>query len=56
VCRGAEQDLARFGELLQARGNVERLAGGEGGVAGPGHDLARLDADPRLELQLVDGI
>ena len=54
--RGAEQDLARFRELLEAGGDVDRLAGCERGVAGAGHDLAGLDADPSLELELVDAV
>ena len=52
----ADQDLARLGDLLQAGREVDRLAGGEGRVAGVGHDLAGLDADPRLELELVDRV
>ena len=50
----ADQDLARLGDLLEARGEVDGLTGGERRVARAGHDLAGLDADPRLELELVD--
>ena len=50
----ADQDLARLRDLLQAGGQVDGLAGGEGRVAGARHDLAGLDADPRLELEVVD--
>ena len=56
VRRGAEQNLARFRELLEAGGDVDGLAGRERGVAGAGHDLAGLDADPSLELELVDAL
>ena len=39
--------------LLQARRDVDGLAGGEGRVAVVGDDLAGLDADAGLELELV---
>ena len=39
--------------LLQARRDVDGLAGGEGRVALVGDDLARLDADPGLEPEAV---
>ena len=51
---GADQDVAGLGRLLQPRGEVHRLAGREGRVARLGDDLARLDADPRLEPEIVD--
>ena len=35
---------------------LTRFAGRERGVAGAGDDLAGLDADPRLELELVDAV
>ena len=50
----ADQDLARLRDLLQAGGQVDRLAGGEGRVARVCHDLAGLDADPRLEVEVLD--
>src|SRR5204862_6133828 len=48
----AEQQLAGLRNLLEARGERDGLAGGERGVAVLGHDLTRLDADPRLQLEL----
>ena len=51
---GPEHDLARRGRLLQARGDVDGLAGRERRVGVVDDDLARLDADPRLEPELVD--
>ena len=56
VGAGADQDLARPCRLLEPRGDVDRLAGRERGLALVGDDLARLDADPRLELELGDGV
>ncbi len=50
----AEQQLARLGRLLEPRGQRDGLAGGERRLSVLGDDLAGLDADPRLELQLVD--
>ena len=41
------------GGLLKARGDVHRLAGGERRLRIVDDDLARLDADPRLETELV---
>jgi hypothetical protein len=52
----AEPDLARRRHLLEARGEVHRLAGRERLIRVLDHDLARFDADPRLELELVDGL
>ena len=49
----ADQDLARRRRLLEARGEVDGLAGREGRVGVVDDDLARLDADPRLEPELV---
>ena len=49
-----DQDLAGLGDLLQSSGQVDGLTGGEGRVAGVCHDFAGLDADPRLELEVVD--
>ena len=42
--------------LLQPRGDVDGLAGRERRVRLVGDDLARLDADPRLEPELVHGL
>ncbi len=50
---GADQDLAGLGELLQTGREVESLAGGERGVARAGHDLAGLDPDPGLKLEVA---
>ena len=50
---GPDDDLAGRGGLLEPGGDVDRLAGGEGRVRLVGDDLARLDADPRLEPELV---
>ena len=49
----ADQELPGLGGLLEPRGDVDGLAGGEGRVAVVRDDLARLDPDPRLELELV---
>ena len=49
----ADHDLPRLRRLLQAGGDVDRLAGREGRVRLVGDDLAGLDADPRLEAELV---
>ncbi len=54
--RRAHQDLPRLGVLLKARGEVDRLARCEGRVADVGDDLARLDADPGLELEVAHGL
>ena len=42
--------------LLEARGEVDGLAGRERRVAVVGDDLAGLDADPRLEAELLDAL
>ena len=52
----ADQDLARRGGLLQARGDVDGLAGRERRLGVVGDDLARLDADARLEPEPVHGV
>ena len=52
----AEQDLARPGSLLQPGGRVDRQPGGERRLGLVGDDLARLHADPDLELELADGV
>ena len=49
--RLAEQDLPRLGCLLQPRGDVDRIAGGEA-LAGAGHDLAAVQADARPDPEL----
>src|SRR5581483_5436672 len=46
-----EQDLARRRRLLQARGDVDRVAGGEA-FPGAGHNLAGMDAEPRLDAEV----
>ena len=56
VRAGADEDLARRRGLLEPRGDVDGLAGREGRVAVVGDDLARLDADPGLELEVRDGL
>ena len=56
VRAGPEQDLARLGRLLEPRGDVDGLAGREGRLGVVDDDLAGLDADPRLEAELVDGV
>ena len=53
---GADEDLVRLGLALQARGEVDGLAGRERRVAVVGDDLAGLDADPRLEAELLDAV
>ena len=50
---GADQDLARRRLLLQPRGEVDGLAGGERRLAVVDDDLAGLDADARLEPELA---
>ena len=50
----ADQDLTGISDLLQSRSEIDGLAGGEGRVAGAGDDLACLDADARLELEVLD--
>ena len=52
-CR-ADQDLARLGLLLEARREVDGLAGGEGRLGVVGDDLAGLDPDPRLDAEVLD--
>ena len=49
----AEQDLARFGCLLQAGGDVDGVAGDER-LALAGNDLARVDAGAGLEPEPLD--
>ncbi len=50
----ADEDLARTGGLLEARGEVHGFPGREGGVGLVDDDLAGLDPDPRLEPELDD--
>ena len=52
----AEQQLAGLRNLLEPSGERDGLAGGERGVAVLGDDLTRLDADPRLQLELFHGV
>ena len=56
VGRRAYEDLSRVSVLLKARREVDCLARCECRIARVGHDLARLDADPRLELEVVDRV
>jgi hypothetical protein len=49
----ADQDLAGAGGLLQPRRHVDGLAGGEGRVGLVDDDLAGLDADARLDPDVV---
>ena len=56
VRRRAEQELARLCRLLEASRQRHRLAGRERRLGVVGDDLARLDADARLELQLLDRV
>ena len=51
---GPIEDLPRPSRLLQPRGEVHRLACREGRFGVVDDDLARLDADPRLELEIVN--
>ena len=53
MCGLADQDLARPRSLLEARGDVDRFARREGRIRLVDDYLARLDADARLELELV---
>ena len=50
----AEQDLAGLRGLLQSRGEVHGLAGGERRLRVLDHDLAGLDSDAHGEPQLLD--
>ena len=52
----ADEDLARHGRLLQACREVHGLARGERRVRLVDDDLACLDADADLEVQLADGV
>ena len=53
MCRRADQDLARHRDLLQPRGEVDGLARDERGLSVIHDQLARLDPDPGLEIELV---
>ena len=53
---GSDQHDARGRGLLEPRGHVHGLAGGERGLGRVDHDLAGLDADPSLEPELVHGV
>ena len=50
----SDEDLARGRRLLQARGDVDRVAGCKALVRSR-HDLASVDADPRLHAELRQG-
>src|SRR5206468_3149421 len=56
VRRRAEHELARLRRLLEPSRQRHRLAGREGRLGVVGDDLARLDPDARLELQLLDEV
>ena len=49
---GADQDLTRLRRLLEPRGHVHGVPGGEA-LLRACHDLARVDADPELERRPV---
>ncbi len=51
-----DQDLSRSRDLLEASREVHGLACGERGVRVLDDELAGLDADPRLEPELFDGM
>ena len=51
----ADQDLARLRGLLEPRGDVDRVAGRQP-LLGSGHDLAGVEADPRLHAELGQGV
>ncbi len=51
---GADERLARRRGLLEASGDVDRVAGDERLTLAADDDLARVDADPRLEPVLRD--
>ena len=42
--------------MLEPRSEIDRLARGERRVAGAGDDLARLDPDARLKLEVLDRV
>ena len=54
IRRRADEDLSGACSLLQPRGEIHGLAGRERRLGVVDDDLARLDADTRLELELVD--
>ena len=51
----ADEDLSGARGLLEPRGEIDRLAGRECRLGAVDDDLARLDPDPGLELELVHG-
>ena len=51
---GADEDLAGAGRLLEPRSDVDRVAGDERLALAADDDLARVDADPRLQVVLGD--
>ena len=53
MCGRPDQDLARHRNLLQPRGEVYGLSGDERGLSVIDDQLARLDPDPGLEIELV---
>src|SRR5439155_24518906 len=54
--RGADDDLVRARLLLEARGEVDRFAGGERRVRFVGDDLAGLDPNAHLEVELAHAV
>ena len=56
VCARADQDLVGRGLLLEPHRHVDRLAGREGQVGFVRDDLARLDPDAGLELELAHAL
>src|SRR5262245_45272698 len=52
----ADEELSGLGRLLEPCCQRDRLAGGEGGLAVLGDDLAGLDAHARLERELADRV
>src|SRR6266516_2996322 len=53
---GPDQNLVPTGSLLQASGDVDRVARCKRRIAVVRDHLARLDSDPRLELELANGV
>ena len=56
VAPGRRRISFGLGRLLEPGGDVDRIPGRERRLDVVGHDLARLDADPRLQPEVVDGL
>ena len=56
VCGGADEDLARHRHLLQPCCEIDRFAGRERRIRLVDDDLAGLDADADLEIQLANRV